>query len=461
MSDDSGQQASLDEIVNGYTPSEGEEDDYSAPDIAEEVPEDWEIVTVEDLNADLLGGGTPSKSNDAYWGGEIPWASVKDLDGITLSETEDYITQEGLDDSASNLIPSHSIVISTRMTVGEPFVNLTEMAINQDMKGIIPDENLVNTYYFVYNLRKKDPYLKSLGRGTTVDGITTVDLERTHIELPPLDEQRKIASILYNVDKAIRKTEEIVEQSKRVKKGMMQDIFTEGYYEHENYKEVYLGPKKLQIPNEWEFKEFDKFATKVRDGPHITPDYVEEGIPFVSSQNVSPFRDEFDFESYEKCISEETYKEINKNCRPEKGDLLISRRATIGPTQLVRSDKKFGYFVGVAIIKTDEQAHNPYLEQLLNWSEIQKLWHAKSPGSTMNTLNLGTIKAQKVPLPPIEEQEKIAESLYSIDRVRLTSEKKKDQLNRLKRGLMQDLLTGKVRTTSHSIDVLPQVENHG
>jgi type I restriction enzyme S subunit len=79
----------------------------------------------------------------------------------------------------------------------------------------------------------------------------------------------------------------------------------------------------------------------------------------------------------------------------------------------------------------------------------------------MNTLNLGTIKAQKVPLPPIEEQIKIAESLYSIDRVRITSEEKKERFNRLKRGLMQDLLTGKVRTTSLDINVLPEVEKYG
>ena len=79
----------------------------------------------------------------------------------------------------------------------------------------------------------------------------------------------------------------------------------------------------------------------------------------------------------------------------------------------------------------------------------------------MNTLNLGTIKAQKVPLPPIEEQIKIAESLYSIDRVRITSEEKKERFNRLKHGLMQDLLTGKVRTTSLDINVLPEVEKYG
>jgi hypothetical protein len=201
------------------------------------LPSDWSLVTVEDVSNEIVGGGTPSKDNEEYWNGEIPWASVKDLGGIRLSETEDSISKEGLKNSATNLIPADSVVISTRMTVGEPFLNGVDMAINQDMKAIIPDTGMTNSLFVVYSLWDKDPYLKSLGRGTTVDGITTRDLATTHIGLPPLSEQRKITTILHTIDKAIRKTEEIIRRSneynssykgrlQRLKEGLMQDLIS-------------------------------------------------------------------------------------------------------------------------------------------------------------------------------------------------------------------------------------------
>lgn len=436
------------------------ENEQHLPEI-DEIPSDWNLVTVEDVSQDLIGGGTPSKSNEEYWGGAIPWASVKDLDGIELAGTEDYITGTGVENSATNIAPKNSIVISTRMTVGEPFINRVDMAINQDMKAIIPDTKQANPLFLVYSLWDKDPYLKSLGRGTTVDGITTRDLSLTHLELPELKEQHKIATILYTVDQAIQKTEEIIEQSWRVKKGLVQNLMSGGVSEHSTYDKYRLGPIDLKKPENWEMKSFGEFSFRVQDGPHITPDYVDEGIPFVSSQNVNPFRENFDYSEYEKYISKETYKEINQNCRPEKGDLIISRRATIGPTQLIRHDEQFGFFVGVAIIKTNDTVHNPFLEQLMNWSVMNKLWHLKSPGSTMKTLNLGTIKQQKIPLPPLQEQKEIAEILRNQDNKIANNERYNESLERLKQGLLQDLLSGKVRTTDTNIEIPDKIAQHG
>jgi type I restriction enzyme S subunit len=217
---------------------------------------------------------------------------------------------------------------------------------------------------------------------------------------------------------------------------------------------------ELVKPEGWDLRTFNDFSYNVQDGPHITPDYVDEGIPFVSSQNVNPFRDDFDYSEYEKYISQKVYEEINQNCRPDKSDLIISRRATIGPTQLIRHDKQFAFFVGVAIIKTDDTVHNPFLEQLLNWSVIEKLWHLKSPGSTMKTLNLGTIKDQQIPLPPLEEQKSITEVFRSIDKNIINNEKYKESLERTKQGLMQDLLSGKVRTTDADMDIPREIAQH-
>ncbi|WP_158224054.1 restriction endonuclease subunit S [Halorubrum salipaludis] len=92
---------------------------------------------------------------------------------------------------------------------------------------------------------------------------------------------------------------------------------------------------------------------------------------------------------------------------------------------------------------------------------MEKVWHLKSPGSTMKTLNLGTIKEQKIPLPPLEEQKVIAKILRSQDAEIANNERYKESLQRLKRGLTQDLLSGTVRTTNTNIEVPEEIAKYG
>lgn len=457
MSDDADQQTSMDEIMNGYTGSDGEKEDYSAPDIAGEIPEDWEVVTVEDLNTDLLGGGTPSKSNNEYWDGEIPWASVKDLDGITLSDTEDYITQEGLDGSASNIIPAHSIVISTRMTVGEPFVNRTEMAINQDMKGIIPNNNIVNTYYFVYNLRKKDPYLKSLGRGTTVDGITTSDLKRTCVELPPLTEQRKIASILYNVDKVIEKTEEIINQIFRVKKALTQELFINGYYEHEKLVDAHHRNRLSKHPSEWQTEPAKKVIDVTR-GSHPRPKSDKSlwggEIPMIKIGD----RNRGDSRTITSTEDNVTEKGSNDSKLVDEGTLIVSNAGTVGEARITGMQACI-HDHWLILRNYEERLNTRYLFHFINWN--QEFLEALASGSTVLDLNTDDFRLFDITIPSLDEQKKIADILDRLHDQKTASIKYSEQLERLKDGIMQDLLTGKVRTQHRDINVLPEVEEHG
>ncbi len=456
MSDEA-EQAGLDEVVEEYA-EEGEQEkaERTAPDLPENIPADWKVKTVEGVKQDLLGGGTPSKGNDEYWNGEIPWASVKDLDSITLSDTEDHITEKGLEESAANLIPSNSIVISTRMTVGEPFINKTKMAINQDMKGISPNSELVNTYYLAYNLRRKDPYLKSLGRGTTVDGITTSDLERTHVELPPLPEQRKIASVLYNVDEAIQKTEEIIEQTKRLEKGAIQSVLSDGTKDRTAKKHTPIG----EIPEEWEVKQ-------VKELTDVTVGYVQtiDGHFTNSGNGVRLFRTQ-DISSRGLQTDEEIYvtrefHEDNKGSQVEPGDLIVSRHGDSGQAAVVPDSLDEAHSQNVVVIRSSDSFVSEFLEYLFNYETTRQRLLAWKAGSVQKVVSTTAVQNFRIPLPPIDEQKEIIENLSSM-RGRLENEQGYlNRLHRLKRALMQDLLTGEVRTNDRAIEVLPEVEAHG
>jgi type I restriction enzyme S subunit len=114
----------------------------------------------------FLGGGTPSKSNPEYWNGNIPWATVKDINGPFLRRTIDSITEEGLRNSASRLVPSGTVILPTRMALGKATVTTFPVAINQDLKAAIPSPSLSSRFLFHF-LQSASHEIQKLGAGAT------------------------------------------------------------------------------------------------------------------------------------------------------------------------------------------------------------------------------------------------------------------------------------------------------
>lgn len=152
-----------------------------------ELPKGWKWVRLGDLVLEILGGGTPSKSNPAYWNGDIPWASVKDIKELYITSTQDTITPEGLANSSAKLITKQNIILCTRMGLGKICINTIDMAINQDLKAVYLPKT-VDKLYFVYWYKS----LKIEGTGTTVKGIRQDQLLNLSFPFPPLNEQRRI-----------------------------------------------------------------------------------------------------------------------------------------------------------------------------------------------------------------------------------------------------------------------------
>lgn len=154
------------------------------------VPPHWAVCRLGDLALTITGGGTPPKNNLAYWGGSIPWASVKDMKELKfLDDTEDHITEEGLKNSSSHLISPGRIIVCTRMGLGKVAINRIALAINQDLKALeLPKE--VNPDFFLILYRTREVK----GTGTTVSGIKQDQLLALPAVLPPLDEQSRIVA---------------------------------------------------------------------------------------------------------------------------------------------------------------------------------------------------------------------------------------------------------------------------
>lgn len=153
-------------------------------------PSHWAVCRLGDIALTITGGGTPSKNHPAYWNGDILWASVKDMKNFKyLDGTEEHVTEDGLKNSSSNLIPPGRIIVCTRMGLGKVAINRVAMAINQDLKALeLPAQ--VNSDFFLILYKTREVK----GTGTTVAGIKQDQLLALPVALPPTEEQSRIVA---------------------------------------------------------------------------------------------------------------------------------------------------------------------------------------------------------------------------------------------------------------------------
>ncbi|WP_295154135.1 restriction endonuclease subunit S, partial [uncultured Brachyspira sp.] len=168
------------------------------------LPKDWQEVKLKDIG-EILGGGTPSTKNKEYWNGNILWLTPTEVTALKtkyLYDTERKITELGLKNSSAKMIKPNSLIICTRATIGDCCINKKEISTNQGFKSIIPNYNydIVFLYYLISHNRNQ---LISNSSGSTFLEISKSNLENLSFYFPPLDEQKRIASVLSLCDEAI------------------------------------------------------------------------------------------------------------------------------------------------------------------------------------------------------------------------------------------------------------------
>lgn len=163
-----------------------------------ELPSEWKIKALGDVVEKIVGGGTPSKNNETYFRGNIPFMTVKDMKISRPKGTIDNITEEALKNSSSKLIEPNTLIISTRMGLGKIVKVKFPVAINQDLKALYLSDDVYQKF-FEYQYQYKAQEIEALGTGTTVKGIRLETLKKIEMVFAPLDEQKRIAEKLDNV----------------------------------------------------------------------------------------------------------------------------------------------------------------------------------------------------------------------------------------------------------------------
>ncbi|ENV17821.1 restriction endonuclease subunit S [Acinetobacter guillouiae] len=185
---------------------------------------EWKETTLGQTGK-FIGGGTPSKENNAFWEGSIPWISSSDLteESIFKINITRYISSDGLNQSATKLVPANSILIVSRVGVGKVAITPHEICTSQDFTSLALTDG--NSIFFAYLIKSLTPYLLEMNQGTSIKGFVKEDLSNLEISVPCLDEQTKIANFLSAIDQKIEITTQQIEQAKQWKKGLLQQMF--------------------------------------------------------------------------------------------------------------------------------------------------------------------------------------------------------------------------------------------
>lgn len=160
-----------------------------------DLPDSWITAPLGALLSAIVGGGTPSKATPEYFRGSIPFMTVKDMHERFIADTQDHITEQALESSASTLIPADTLIVASRMSLGKVARPNIPVAINQDLKALFLHEGIDKTY-IEYAWRAKESQIQAMGTGTTVKGIRLEDIRGLEIPVAPGAEQTRIADQL-------------------------------------------------------------------------------------------------------------------------------------------------------------------------------------------------------------------------------------------------------------------------
>lgn len=412
-----------------------------------DLPLEWKNVKLGELLSFVGSGITPKGGSEVYRTEGIPFIRSQNVypQGLRLDDVV-YIPLDLHNGKMKRTqVQERDVLLNiTGASIGRcTFVNvgLGEANVNQHVCILRSEEETLHYRFLTYILNSNIGQRQIFGEqaGQTREGLNFQQIREFEIPVPTLAEQRKISDILTSVDNAISKTESIIEQTEKVKKGLLQQLFTKGIG-HTKFKQTEIG----EIPEEWEIRSIRELGD-LRSGS--TPDrknlqFFDNGkIPWVKTLDLNNST----INTTQENITESAIASTSCKIVP-KGSVLVAMYGgfnQIGRTGLLGIEAAFNQAL-TAIVADPTQITGEYLQEWLNfrvdWWKNFAASSRKDPNITKND-----VRNFLVAVPPLNEQVKIVEVIQSIFHKIAIEKKKFLRLKILKKSLMQVLLTGVVR----------------
>ena len=409
----------------------------------------WTSTTLGAVATRLVNGGTPPTEEQAYWTGGLPWITGADFTQSGVGEFRRFVSEEAIKRTATNIVDKGSLLIVTRTGVGKLAIAPCDIAISQDITGVYPDRDQVDVEFLYHRMRQGVDDLRKLNQGTSINGIVRKDLISYPFELPPLNQQRRIANILSTVDQAIDQTEALIAKQQRIKAGLVQDLLTRGIDENGNlrseetheFKDSPLG----RIPVEWESRPIGDIGRWFSGGtPAKANDrFWNGGVPWVCPKDMKQFE-------LATTIDTITDLAVSSGARlVPPGTVFIVIRGMIlahtFPVGYAKSHMAFNQ--DVKAIVTKDYIDGRYLAYWLDSHAGDFLKLVTSATHGTKRFDMDELLAVQVGVPSSREQERIVE-IFDQQQALIDNEQSRIiKLRSLKTALMQDLLTGQISVT--------------
>jgi len=395
------------------------------------IREEWEIVKLGEVCKFKRGFSYRSNQITKDFT-EVRFITINDIEkegGIKRDSEKIFIKESVNIDPELFLNKGDILIANTDMSkgfiIGAPILieNINgKLIYSMDLTKLIFNKSKINSkflfYYLKHNIIRQK--MKSFAQGTNVLHLNHDLAKLLKLPLPPLPEQQKIAEILSTVDSAIEKVNQAIEKTQRLKKGLMQELLTKGIG-HKEFKDTEIG----RIPKQWEVVDSSKIF-KLASGksrPSEISIIPTKNMPFpiYGGNGILGYTNKF---------------------MTDKETIVIGRVGEYCGS--IHKAPKFSWITDNAlyIVKLIWEVNLDFLKYLFIYVNLNKF--KRKSGQPLMTQAI--IYSLKLPLPPLSEQQKIAEILSTVDKKLELLKKKKEKLERIKKGLMNDLLTGKRRT---------------
>lgn len=364
---------------------------------------------------DLIGGGTPKTSVAAYWGGDIPWLSVKDFnnDNRYVYETEKTITQEGLNNSSTKLLERDDSIISARGTVGEMAMIPFPMAFNQSCYGLRAKKEIVDPTFLYYLVKHNVYVLQKNTHGSVFDTITRDTFAGIDVDVPEMDTQIKIAGILRDLDDKI-------ELNTNINKNLQAQAQT--IYQH------------MIIDNaddSWTPGVLSDIAVITMGQSPKGESYNENGIGTVFFQG----RAEFGFRFPTRRLYTTDPKRMAK-----ANDALMSVRAPVGDMNVAYEDCCIGR--GLGAIRSKDGHQSFVLYTMLTLREQLNVFNGE--GTVFGSINRDALNSMPIDIPPQEIMEQFEDIVAPMDAEIRNNYDEICRLQALRDSLLPRLMSGEL-----------------
>lgn len=389
------------------------------------IPKDWEVKRLGEC-CDTSSGGTPPRSVSDFYNGSIKWFTTSELRDCYLCDSTEHISQSALEASSAKIFPSGTLLMAMYgATIGRLGMLTNEAATNQACCAIFCNDCDVEFlfYYLLHNRAR----IISLGSGAGQPNISQQIVKGLQLSLPPLPEQRRIAAALGDVDKLIENLKKRVEKKKNLKRGAMQELLT--------------GKRRLKgFTGAWVEKQLGETGEFFGGGTPSTSisSYWGGEVDWYTPAEIGEAK-------YVSASSRRITHEGLKNCAARilpVGTILLTTRATIGLRAILKHEAATNQGFQSLVVKSNFDSEFMYYYL----STIVDEMVSRASGSTFLEISSSKLKGIRIVVPSsLPEQRAIAAVLSDMDAEIANLEAKLKKMTLLKQGMMQDLLTGKVR----------------